>query len=232
MKLHRVAQGSLDWYKVRLGIPTASKFDKIVTPQGKISAQADKYLYRLVAERLLRETMDDQLGAVQWMERGLELEPDAANQFAFVNNVELEDGGFVTSDDGKLGCSPDRLVKGSRQSVEIKCPAPWTQIQYLLEGQGEAYRAQVQGQLLIGEFECVHFYSYHPKMPPVHVQNYPDHLFLASLRSALGRFLDVLEQKTERARVLGAYVVAEPQLPIDKAYPEAEKDPLTIVVPE
>lgn len=232
MKIHKFAQGSLDWYKARLGIPTSSKFDKIVTPGGKISAQADKYAYRLIAERLLRETMDDFSGT-QWMERGKEIEPDAVAQFQYTQGVELVEVGFITSDDGRLGCSPDRLVKGHPQAVEIKCPTPWTQIQYLLEGPGDDYRPQVQGQLLIGGFDLVHFYSYHPRMPPVYVENYRDAMFQVQLRSALGRFLDALDRMTERARSLGAYVVREePQLPLDKAYPEAEPDPLKIVVPE
>ena len=34
MIIHEVEQGSGDWLKLRLGIPTASEFDKIITPTG------------------------------------------------------------------------------------------------------------------------------------------------------------------------------------------------------
>ena len=133
MRIHNVAQGSLDWYRLRQGIPTSSNFDKIITPTGKPSAQGVKYQYRLIAERLLMESMDDQLAGVRWMEHGKEEEPNAVAQFQLVNDVELVDVGFITTDDGRLGCSPDRLIQGHHESVEIKCPAPWTQIGYLLD---------------------------------------------------------------------------------------------------
>jgi hypothetical protein len=232
MKIHHVAQGSLDWYRLRLGIPTASRFDKIITPTGKASAQATKYQYRLIAERLLRETMDDQIGNVRWIEHGKEEEPNAVAQFQLVNDVELVEVGFITTDDGRIGCSPDRLLKGHHEAVEIKCPAPWTQIGYLLDGPGADYRPQVQGQLLIGRFDLVHFYSYHRRMPPLHVETQPDILFQGLLHDALQRFLDELDERTERARSLGAYVVMPEHTPLERAYPDAEADPLEIMLPE
>ena len=87
MKLHRVEQGSVEWYRLRLGRPTSSNFHKIVTPKGEPSKQAPKYLYRLVAERLLNETMDDEIGFVKWVAQGKEQEPYAVKQFEFVNDV-------------------------------------------------------------------------------------------------------------------------------------------------
>lgn len=233
MKIHQVEQGSLDWYRLRLGIPTSSNFDKIITPGGKPSAQCWKYMYRLIAERLLKESMDDQLGGVRWMEHGKEEEPNAIAQFQLVNDVELVPAGFITTDDGRLGCSPDRLIFGYSEAVEIKCPAPWTQIGYLLDGPGNDYRCQVQGQLLIGDFDVVHFYSYHRRMPALHIETRADPVFRAQLCSALDSFLDQLDVNTERARSLGAYIVF-PELgtPLDRAYPEAEADPLQIEIPE
>ena len=53
MKFFPVQQGSAQWYELRVGRPTSSNFHKIVTGKGEPSKQAIKYLYRLVAERLL-----------------------------------------------------------------------------------------------------------------------------------------------------------------------------------
>jgi hypothetical protein len=39
MITHDVTQGSPEWLEARLGIPTASEFDKIITPTGKPSTQ-------------------------------------------------------------------------------------------------------------------------------------------------------------------------------------------------
>lgn len=235
MKLYRVEQGSAAWYALRIGRPTSSNFHKIVTPGGAPSKQAVKYLYRLVAERLLNETMDDEIGFVKWVAAGKEREPQAVAQFQFVNDVELEPGGFITTNDGRLGASPDRLFKGHRESIEIKCPAPWTQISYLLDGPGDDYRVQVQGHLLVGEgqLEGVHFYAWHPQTPPVHTWFLPDRAFLGVLRSALSSFCDALDRMTERARSLGAFAVARRvETPADVAYQADEDMQLKIVNPE
>lgn len=230
-KFYPVEQGSTRWYELRLGIPTASNFNKIITPKGDKSKQARKYQYRLIAERLLKESQDDQLGMVRWVEHGNENEPKAAAMYEFTNEMRLEPGGFVTTDDGRIGCSPDRLLDSGRQALELKAPAPWTQVGYLLDGPGDDYRPQVQGQLYVGGFEAVHFYSYHPQMPAVHLVTPPDRGFQRLLQPTLNAFCDELDQLTERARSLGGYAILQrPQTPADAAYEEEE--PLRLVIPE
>jgi hypothetical protein len=224
MKLYRVQQASSDWYALRAGVPTASNFHKIVTPKGAASGQAAKYAYRLIAERLLKETMDDQLGYVQWVEWGKGQEGNAVATLAFIDNLELEPGGFITTDDGRLGASPDRLLTGHKEGVEVKCPSPWVQIGRLLDGLDDDYRPQVQGHILVGDFDAVHFYSWHPQTPPYHLITRPDPVFQSILRSALSAFCDHLDRATERARALGAYaVVRRVETPAERAY-QAEED--------
>jgi hypothetical protein len=234
MKLYRVEQGSVDWYRLRLGKPTSSNFHRIVTPKGEPSKQAVKYLYRLVAERLLNETMDDEIGFVKWVASGKEQEPYAVKQFEFVNDVELEPGGFVTSDDGRIGASPDRIFKGYKQSLEIKSPAPWTQLQYLLEGPDDAYIAQTQGHLLVGDgFDAVHFYSYNPRTPPFHQVVRRDPRYQGILAAALDAFCDQLDNATVRARALGAFSrVRTVETPADVAYQQDEYVQLRLINPE
>ena len=228
-KIYRCDQGSMEWYRLRMGKPTSSQFHKIITPGGKISEQRYGYMYRLIAERLLMESMEQAL-TVEWVERGKELEPDAVRQFMLVNEVELELVGFVTSDNGKLGCSPDRLVHNKAECVEIKCPSPWVQVGYMLDGVGSDYRPQVQGQLYVGGFDTVHFYSYHPRMPAVHIETHPDAHFQAAMRNHLDQFLDELDEMTEIARRKGAYV---PNVGFSTPHEESAPgpEPLTIIVP-
>jgi hypothetical protein len=205
-KIHRVDQGTEEWHRLRIGMPTASNFDKIITPKtGKPSTQARGYMYRLIAERLLNEQMEDTTGRMEWVERGKIEQPHAAAQLEFTYDLKLEPVGFVTTDDGRLGCSPDMLVVDRPEAVEIKCPAPWTQIGYLLDGLGDDYRPQVQGQILIGEFERVHFYSWHPRMPPFYRPTNRDDRYIRILEPLLHAFLDELEHETERARGMGSY---------------------------
>ena len=59
MIIHNVEQGSAEWIKLLLSIPTASNFHKIVTPaKGEYSKQARGYAFRLVAQTLLNESFD------------------------------------------------------------------------------------------------------------------------------------------------------------------------------
>jgi hypothetical protein len=233
MILHRVDQGSVAWYEARLGIPTASNFNRIVTAGGKPSKQADVYMYKLICERLLHETQDDQIGFIRWVEHGRASEPNAIAAFEFVNDVQLEPGGFITSNDRRIGASPDRLFKGHREGLEVKCPAPHTHLGYLLDGLGEDHMIQVQGQILVGGFEAVNFLSWHPQMPMFHRVILPDRGFQGVLASALNTFCDLLEMKTERARALGAYaVMRRVETPADIAYQADEDEQLRIVNPE
>lgn len=229
-KVYRFPQGSVEWYRHRIGIPTSSQFHKIVTPvNGKISEQRHAYRHRLIAERLLRESMEQILN-VEWVEHGKQLEPHAVSHFEFLYQVHLEPVGFVTTDDGQFGCSPDRLIADQPKAVEIKCPAPWTQIGYLLEGPGADYKPQVQGQMLVGGFEEVFFYSYHDRMPSYRSVWRPDPVYQKLLWSGLQQFREELERDFERAKALGAYVVNPGYTtPHEEAAPGAE--PLTIIVP-
>jgi len=47
-----IEQGTEEWSKARLGIPTASCFDKLVTTKGEPSKQAQKYMWQLAAEKI------------------------------------------------------------------------------------------------------------------------------------------------------------------------------------
>src|SRR6476659_7528724 len=172
MKIHDVAQRSPEWHALRLGKPTASEFHKIITPKtGKLSAQARKFACRLIAERLLNEPLD-LLGGIEAIERGKAMEPDAVAQYEFAEEVETQPVGFVTTDDGLVGASPDRLIVGASAGLEIKCPLLPTHIGYWLDGPGDGYRPQVQGQLWVAEFEWLDFYSYYPQMEPVRLRTH------------------------------------------------------------
>jgi hypothetical protein len=211
-KFHYIDPYTDKWWKARRGIPTASQFHRIITPTGRPSEQQRGYMYELIAERLLDETMKKDDYQSYWMERGSHMESEAIEAFQETKSLILKRVGFVTSNDGRIGCSPDCLVEGSVEAVEIKCPAPWTQIGYLLDGLGDKYKPQVQGQLLVGGWETVHFFGYHPQMPPVHLETHPDKAYQAAMAELLDRFCRALDHETERARSKGAYYILD-QLP-------------------
>jgi hypothetical protein len=244
MKFHAVEPGSDDWLDKRKGIPCTSGFQNIVTPLGARTSGKRRvdYMNRLIAERLLGYSMESTFETI-WTLRGRELEPQAARAFADEYMVTLEPGGFITTDDGRAGCSPDRLVRSQRgrgppyklrEGLELKCPAPWTQVGYLLQGGvSEHYRQQVQGQLFVGEFDVMHLWSFHPQMPPAYVVTVRDAKFIARLAEELDLFCDQLDAETEKARKLGVFTPGrEPPasagrtLDLPGVFPWREGDPL------
>src|SRR3990172_12140840 len=76
MILHDVVQGTPEWLRARIGIPTASNFDEILTPaKGDYSASAAMYENQIVAEIFSGESQED-FGGTTWTERGKEYEPE------------------------------------------------------------------------------------------------------------------------------------------------------------
>jgi hypothetical protein len=203
MILHHIEQGSPEWIAVRLGIPTASEFHRIVTPGGKLSSQADDYAHRLIAERLLNRQLDS-LEHLEWVSRGKEMEPEAVAAYEFSTNIATGSIGFITTDDGLIGCSPDRLA-GENGLLEIKCPAPNTHIGYLLAGPGDKYKPQVQGQLYVSEREFVDLWSYHPEMPPIRIRTERDDAYIELLATALRQFNERLAMMMETVRARGYF---------------------------
>jgi YqaJ-like viral recombinase domain len=197
-------QGSPEWLTARLGIPTASNFDKILTPTGKLSESAKKYAYYLAAERLLKRQIDS-IDHLEWVARGKDLESTAVNNYEFLQEVKTRQVGFIVTNDGLLGASPDRLIVGANGGVEIKCPAPHTHIGYMIEGFGKAYKVQVQGQMYVAELDFVDRYSYHPEMPPFLEHTTRDEPFIALLADALKQFSDDLAEIIIKAKSSGFF---------------------------
>lgn len=218
---HQVEQGSPAWLQLRLGIPTASEFDKILTPKTmKLSSQARGYAFRLVAETLLGYPVQD-LGNLPWIERGKELEPQAVRSYEFDTDLETRAVGFITTDDGMIGASPDRLIVDVCGGVELKCPAPATHVGYLIDGFGTDYAVQVQGQMLVGELDFVDRYSFHPELPPVRERVYRDDKMIAALRDALGQFLEMKAEMMAKAQATGFFTPKPDEL---DEFPDAMKE--------
>src|ERR1700745_2452870 len=103
----KLAQYSEEYDRLKLGIPTSSRFHKIITPQGKPSKQWRGYACLLIAERILQRKVE--LYQSPAMERGLIVEADAVDWYEFDQDVTVQRVGLITDDDHTVGCSPDRL---------------------------------------------------------------------------------------------------------------------------
>jgi len=155
-------QGSEEWLAARLGIPTATGFENIVTATGKKSASYIKYMAELIEESILGGGDTFKSG---FMERGNQLEPQARAAYEFLTgNDVIQVGGVYLNEDREIMVSPDGLIPSLKKGLEIKCPKMSTHIRYLLEGGVPAeYVIQVQANLWVTGYETWDFVSYCPE---------------------------------------------------------------------
>lgn len=197
MIILNVKQNSDDWRLIRCGIPTASRFDRIITPKTmKASASQDRLINELLAEWMLGEPTDDP--GNDYMMRGHALEDEAANWYAMERDTDLVRAvGFCLRDDCLVGFSPDRFV-GDNGGLEIKCPMPPGHTGYLRGDIGDAHRCQVQGSLWLSGREWWDVLSYHPYMPKALIRVERDEKFIGKLEECVAAFLDRLAGERER----------------------------------
>lgn len=204
------AQGSDDWFRARMGIPTASEFATVMAKGngGGESKTRKTYMRKLAAEIITGETMDH-FGSAH-TERGHEMEPEARDLYAFMRDCEPEIVGFIRN--GKKGCSPDALVDPNG-AVEIKTKLPHLQIECIEGGcVPSVHKAQCQGILWVAEREWIDFVSFWPNLPLFVVREYRDDDYIERLRIAVDQFNEELAQLVERVRAYGGGSVLEQQL--------------------
>ena len=213
--LHKVAQYSEAYDRLRLGIPTSSNFHKIITPQGRPSKQWREYACVLIAERLLQRKIEFYNSPA--MERGLIVESEAADWYEFDQDVTVQRVGFITDDNRTIGCSPDRLV-GNEGLLEIKAPLPQTQVEYWISGEvNERFRPQLQGQLYISQRSWVDIVCWHDVLPKVVMRVEPDEEFIKALERELQIFNFFIERVMEKIRVTNEAPVPQGRLTLQAA---------------
>ncbi len=196
MIIHPASQGTPEWAAARLGIPTASQFHRLITAKShKPSSSADGYMYELLAEWALGESLDGMSSGM--MARGNEMEKEAVLWYELREAVEALPVGFCLRDDGKVGASPDRLV-GDDGLLEIKCPGPAKQIGYLLGEAADEHKVQMQGQLWVTERQWCDRLSYNPGLPQAVFRQDRDDRFIAILAEIVDAFVVRLDAAKER----------------------------------
>ncbi len=193
---HIVEQNSVEWFKLRAGVPTASSFDKIVTPaKGELSKQADSYMNHLLAESITGHVIDFQSEA---MIRGHEYEDESRRAYELMTGIKTERSGFWTNAEGTVGASPDGLI-GEDGSLELKNPSAKVHISYMLtKSVDREYWVQLQGQLYVCQRKYAVIVSHYPELPLVTMRVERDEEFIAKLDAALIAFTAQLaERKSE-----------------------------------
>lgn len=186
----QMVQQSEEWFRARKGRITASNADRILTPTGKDSSQWDAYAIELVAECIRPDELPAFIGNAH-TDRGNELEAEAREHFESWMNLQVMQVGFITREDGIVGCSPDGLIYQDGEpiaGVEIKCPLAKNHLSYLVDGEiPKAYIPQVHFSMAITGLPW-YFLSYCPGMAPHIALAKPDD-YTAKMRDAVDRFL-------------------------------------------
>lgn len=197
MQVFDFEQGEEEWFKARMGIPTASKFATVMAKgEGKTRSE---YMRKLAGEILTGEPQEAFSNG--HTERGNAMEDEARQHYAFVEVAEIQRVGFIRN--GNKGASPDSLV-GNNGGLEIKTALPHIQIDRLERDRlPPEHKAQVQGNLWLSEREWWDFVSYWPKLPILTVRVYRDEDYINTMADEIDRFNDELAALVERIRHYG-----------------------------
>lgn len=192
-------QGTEEWLRARMGIPTASEFGTVMA-QGRGGAESKTrrtYMLKLIGERMTGELQEGYTNA--HMERGHVMEAEARNMYAFMREVEPVQVGFARN--GNKGASPDSLIE-TCGGLEIKTKLPHLQLDVLdRDAMPPEHLPQVQGQIWVCELEWVDFVSYWPNLPIYIERIHRDDAYIKQLASAVEKFNDemlVLETKIKQ----------------------------------
>ena len=193
-------QLSDEWFAARCGIPTASSFDKLITPSMKPSSQSGEYLFDLLGEWVTGEKTF--IRPTYWMERGVEMEPEARSAYEFITDNEVQEVGLIFKDDKQMvSCSPDGLI--GDKGLEIKCPSPNKHVSYVLQGVcPKQYIAQVQGSMWVTGLKQWDFMSYHPDYEPLIVTVDADEKYHAALDGIVPEFIKQLAEGRKGAKAV------------------------------
>lgn len=194
MKIVEVAQGSEEWLRIRAGIPTASEFANLVTPLGKAKTgeMPETYLARKLAERWTGAPLPTTYSG-GGLEQGNLRQDEAIPWYALARRRNIRPVGFILTDDGRVGCSPDGMFDDGT-GLEVKCPDLHTHVKYLLRSElPPEYVPQVQGSMWVTGAKRWEFLSYCRNFPPLVLTVERDGAFQEILSEALDAFLVRLE---------------------------------------
>ncbi len=194
MKKIKCKQGTPRWLQLRAGIPTASEFKNLISPTFEIrkwsTEMPNTYLATKLAEKW--RGMPAETFSSNAMEQGAIREHQAIPWYEGIYDNPVEKVGFITTDDGLIGASPDGLIAPNR-GIECKVPEPPTHTKYLIGGKlPDEYAAQVHGSMYVAGADSWVFMSWRPEFPKLVLLIERDDKKIAILAEALAEFNDRL----------------------------------------
>jgi hypothetical protein len=178
-----ITQGTDAWLRLKHGVLSASTFKNIITAKTlKLSmAQKSTLFFDDILSQRIDETLQPNFVSYD-MQRGLDDEPYAVQQYAEEYKAEYKYCGFVINNSlgFPLGFSPDALI-GDDGFIEIKSKMPKRQIQCILDhvaGRGEdliplEFMMQIQAGLFVTERDWCDFISFSNGLQMVTIRVFP-----------------------------------------------------------
>jgi hypothetical protein len=195
-------QGSPEWFKARMGMPTASEFSTVMAAakDGKERKTRNKYMRKLAGEIITGEPMETFQNA--HMERGKAMEDEARDFYSFMKDAEPQRVGFIVCG-AQCGCSPDSLI-GTAGMLEIKTALPDILIEKILADDfPPEHKAQCQGALMVAEREWIDISVYWPKMPMFVKRAYRDEPYIHNMLAEIRQFNAELHELVEKINRYG-----------------------------
>lgn len=203
-----VEQGSEDWHKLRLGVPTASHFGDILAQgEGKMRRT---YLYNLAGERVSGLPAEDFVN--EYMNRGRRMEPQARASYEMTHDVEVAIVGFVKR--GRVGASPDGEI-GTAGGVEFKSVTPKLLIPRILTNSPppSEHLPQCHGEIWVCEWEWCDLSLFWPGFPEVIFRIHREEDYIRWMADQVDRFCDELEALVRRLNGDPEKLVREMEIP-------------------
>ncbi len=203
MKIHDCQQGTLEWTKLHFGIPTASGLDNLLTPEFELrKGELPKtYVFKKVAEKLQGRPLIDLSASSFMLEQGLIIEEEARPWYALEYDKKIKQVGFISTDDGQFGCSPDGLIEGEDCGLEIKCPSAPIHVKYLVNGVlPKEYACQVLGSMFVTGFPRWIFVSYRRGFPALVLELTMNDHFRSRIKAAINQFHADFDRAIQRIK--------------------------------
>lgn len=219
MKIIDVKQGSEEWLYARAGVVTASEMKNILTAKGEPrkanSDMVQSYLAKKLAEKWTGAPLPDLWGGHGEMLQGSILESQARPWYEFESGNEVKTVGFITTDDGRVGCSPDGLI-GDKCGIEIKCPAMHTHVGYLLQRDvPDEYFVQVQASMWVTQRPAWVFMSYRIGFPTLLLNVEMNRDVQSSITESVESFKEAMDRGWERLLEANGGPPPLPRMPVD-----------------
>lgn len=159
MITHNVEQGSYEWHQLRLGKITSTRLKKVLSKDNL------SLVDELIAEEETGLSDDDGFVSEE-MQRGIDLEPLAIQEYESITGNTVTRYGFLQSEELPILCqSPDGYV-GTEGAIEVKCPKTKTHIKYIRQGKiPNDYKEQVWCYFMVNpDLQWLDFISYDPRL--------------------------------------------------------------------